>query len=587
MKGNRLRLFSVLLFIIFLAGIAGSFRFHAANTTAEQDTLIFNKVQLNHLPDTIHHQFIKETLAEKKTDSRFSYKSYVDFLLETSDTSKYIVVPLNEFMDTVNPGKIVIGMRHDVDVDLNKAYNLSVVENNVGTRSTYFILHTAGYYLADPKKINVHNGSIIPVLQTMQNYYHHEIGWHNDLVTLQLIYEIDPVRFLGEELDWLRTNGLDIAGTASHGSAWCYTYKYLNFYFFEECKNSVIGQFVNNDSVFVKDRWIRIKHGRLSDFGLNYEAYFLDNNKYYSDAQIINGKRWSVDMLDLKSLRPGDRMILLIHPVYYYQTGSSAAEIISFSLNGQIRSQIDRSSKVIWVMMPAGSPRDSLRAVFSLSSDARALHSSRELHSGKDWLDFTGPVTIRVIAEDGLSSANWEIRVVYAENSLMLSANELAIGSETNSTATFEIVSNTSWQIESTENWLTPDTQAGVGNANVILIASANPDLFPRSAILRISGDNVEDQYVIVTQHGGTTGNDEEKDETEELILYPNPAQTYLFVHGAGPDPLFSIIDVNGRILMMGKLHDGKIDISSLSHGIYTLIIEAGGEAAVKKFIKK
>lgn len=575
------------LIVMLMAGITGSFSFHGITPAADQDTLIFNKTQLSHLPDTIHHQFIKETLTERKTDSRFTYASYVDFLLETSDTSRYIVVPLNEFTDTINPGKIVIGLRHDVDVDLNKAHNLSIVENNVGARLTYFILHTAGYYLADPKKINVHAGSIIPVLQAMQNYYHHEIGWHNDLVTLQLVYEIDPARFLEQELEWLRTNGLDIVGTASHGSAWCYTYKYLNFYFFEECKNSVIGQFVNNDSAFVKDRWIRIRHGRLSDYGLNYEAYFLDNNKYYSDAQFVNGKRWSIDMLDLNSLRPGDRVILLLHPVYYSQTGSSAAEITSFSLNGQVRSQIDKTRRVIRVVLPAGSAKDSLRAVFSLSSNARALHGSGELHSGKGWLDFTCPVTIKVIAEDGLSSANWEVRVVDAENSLMLSASELTIGSETNSTATFEIVSNTSWQIESTENWLVPDMHEGAGNADVNLSAGANPGLFPRSALVRISGYNVEDQYIIVTQHGGTTGIDEEKAETDDIILYPNPAQTYLFVNGAGPDPLISIIDISGRTLLEEKLHDGKIDISSLSRGVYTLIIEAGDKTAARKFIKR
>lgn len=514
-------------------------------------------------------------------------KKYLDFLLAISDTGKYVVVPLNEFTETINPGKIVIGLRHDVDLDLHKAYNLSVVENNVGVRSSFFILHTADYYLDDPSKITVHNESIIPVLQEMQNNFHHEIGWHNDLVTLQLVYGVDPILFLDQELDWLRSNGLNITGTASHGSSWCYNYKYLNYYFFEDFKNPVTGQFVNNDSAFVMDKWISIKHGRLNDFGLDYEAYFLDNNKYYSDALIIDGKRWSIDMLDLNSLQPGDRAILLSHPVYYFQTGSASAEIVSFSLDGQVRSEIDNDNKVVRVLMPEGSVRDSLMAVFSLSGDALALHGRLELLSGKSRLNFNNPVAIKVIAEDGVSSANWLVSVIDAENSLRLSVNKLTIGSEINSTATFGIISNTSWHVESMERWLIPDIKEGAGTTDILLTAEANPWLVPRSAILRISGSDVADQFLIVTQQGATTEIEEEKDGINEIILYPNPAHKYLFISGANPGSEVSIIDLNGRVLMMSILEDEKIDISSLSPGVYSIIIEDGEKNMTRLFIKQ
>ncbi len=83
----------------------------------------------------------------------------------------------------------------------------------------------------------------------MQNERHFEIGWHNDLVTLQLIYNINPVTFLHNELNWLRSNGIKIIGTASHGSNYCKVYHYLNFYFFEECTYPVVGNFTNNITV--------------------------------------------------------------------------------------------------------------------------------------------------------------------------------------------------------------------------------------------------------------------------------------------------------------------------------------------------
>src|SRR5664280_2827752 len=90
----------------------------------------------------------QDTAKEKKVftaspDTNFTWQKYESFLKKISDTSKYIVLPLNEFRQTLNSKKIVIGLRHDVDIDLNVAYEFSKIESNLGFRSTYFILHTA------------------------------------------------------------------------------------------------------------------------------------------------------------------------------------------------------------------------------------------------------------------------------------------------------------------------------------------------------------------------------------------------------------------------------------------------------------
>jgi hypothetical protein len=148
-------------------------------------------------------------------DTNFTWEKYAEFLNKVSDTSKYIVLPLNEFRKTFNSKKIIIGLRHDIDVDLNVAYEFSEIESKLGFRSTYFVLHSASYYLSNPNNMAVHNDKIIPILKTMQNVRHFEIGWHNDLVTLQVVYNINPVTFLHNELNWLRSNGINIVGTAS------------------------------------------------------------------------------------------------------------------------------------------------------------------------------------------------------------------------------------------------------------------------------------------------------------------------------------------------------------------------------------
>jgi hypothetical protein len=361
-----------------------------------------------HRPDTIHYQFIKSA---SKSETNFSYTKYVEFLAKISDTSKYVVLPLNEFTKTVMSNKIVIGLRHDVDVDLKLAYKLSTVENNFGFRSSYYILHTASYYLLKSNDMAVHSDSIIPTLKIMQDNYHHEIGWHNDLITLQLVYKIDPVSFFHQELKWLRSKDLRITGTASHGSSFCYIYKYLNFYFFDECEKPTVGQFVNNDKVLVDGKYIYLKHSHLSDFGLDYEAYFLNNNKYFSDATVVSGQRWNVSKLDLNSLKPGDRVIILMHPCYYYSNGSSLADITLFSIPGQVKSEINPEKASIVVDIPEAVDIHDLKSEFVLSVGARARIGSKEYQSNLTAINFSKPVIIKVVAEDGLTSKNWTITI--------------------------------------------------------------------------------------------------------------------------------------------------------------------------------
>ena len=380
------------------------FEIYNINQSLSPDTIKNYRCLLQ--PDTINGKFINS-----KSDSGFTYRKYVDFLNEISDTGKYIVLPINEFIKTTNPKKIIIGLRHDIDLDLDIAFNLSKVENNVGFRSTYFVLHTANYYLANPGNKAVHNELIIPSLKKMQNVFHHEIGWHNDLITLQLVYKIDPVIFLHQELSWLRDNGLFITGTASHGSNFCYTYKYVNWYFWKEFPNPNVAAFKNYESAIVGGETIVFKKAFLKDFDLDYEAYFINFNKYYSDASTVNGQRWNFGMLDLKTLYPGDRVQILMHPIYYSPTGSDQAHLLSINLTGQVKSTINHADATIVAEMPADKITDSLVINFTLSEKANAYIGRRRLVSGVSVIDCSEPVNLKIVAENGLASVDWTINV--------------------------------------------------------------------------------------------------------------------------------------------------------------------------------
>ena len=586
MLKNGMYISFTLIFFLLSGSISAVFGQRSQNATNEkQDTIIYKRLYYLQQPDVINDKFIADV---NKGDPNFTYKNYVEFLLKISDTSKYIIVPLDKYNETINPNKVIIGLRHDVDLDLNIAYNLSTVENNFGIRSNYYILHTAGYYLANPNNMAVHNTSIIPTLKIMQNDYHHEVGWHNDLVTLQLVYKIDPVIFLHKELDWLRGEGLKIKGTASHGSSYCYVYNYLNFYFFEECKNPIIGQFINNDSALVEGQWEKIKHGRLNEFGLDYEAYFLNNNKYYSDASFINGIRWNISMLDLNTLLPGDRVIILMHPIYYSPVGSSLSEITSFSLIGQIRSEINSNDTTIYVEMPDWIERESLNAIFSISPNARAMLGSKELFSDLNSIDFTNPVNIKVVAEDGLSFKNWQVKVISSDCSLFVSVNNISIGPQIDSSASFQITSNISWIITSSEDWLTINTENGIGNGTITLIAQANPTTFSRLATIKVSGDGITDQIITVTQEAGNVviiGIDGISNSI--ISIYPNPVHSILFVKGIDQNSMISIFDLRGKMLINNQIEDNVVDISSLANGIYIIKIWNKSIITTIRFIKK
>ena len=355
----------------------------------------------------------ENAFSSEHPDTNFTYEKYAAFLKKISDTNKYIVLPLNDFRKTIDSNKIVIGLRHDVDNDLDLAFQFSETESNLGFRSTYFILHTAPYYLANSNNMSVHSDKIIPVLKTMQDERNFEIGWHNDLVTLQAVYKIDPVSFLHKELDWLRSNGIIIYGTSSHGSNYCHTYQYLNFYFFEECTYPVVGQYVNNISLTIDGKTVPIKKGKLSDFDLEYEAYFLNNNKYFSDATITNGKRWNIGMLDINQLRAGDRVIILLHPIHWHKA-SIKADIESFNIAGKDAS-IDTVNSTILVELPDQTDRSSLTAGFSLSPGAHAKVSNELQVSGITINNFTEPVIYTVYAENSDIHREWRIYIINAK----------------------------------------------------------------------------------------------------------------------------------------------------------------------------
>ena len=156
----------------------------------------------------------------------------------------------------------------------------------------------------------------------------HEIGWHNDLVTTECVHGVDARALLSRELVRLRNAGLSIEGVAAHGAPSCYRYGYRNGYFF--FPDEADARFPNVDTVDGPLGKRRVPRGTLAEYGFTYDAYHLDNTTYFSDASFSSeGRRWHTDDLDLGSLGPGSRTIILTHPDHWDRSMPAKLDALS------------------------------------------------------------------------------------------------------------------------------------------------------------------------------------------------------------------------------------------------------------------
>jgi len=211
--------------------------------------------------------------------------------------------------NTFSESKVVVGLRHDIDMNPFKALEMAVIERDFGFRTTYFVLPTADYYgYLYRTGLNRNEGldSIIRDLYDTGT----EIGMHNDMLTAMIDFGFDPFSFNGNELAFIRSLGIPVSGTASHGSPIA-RLTVPNYQIFSDFAKSV--------SVVYNGNEYPIGKYSLADYGYEYEAYFLDFDFYYSESggkwNDVNG--FSGILEQLAGSLPGTRIQILTHPDWW------------------------------------------------------------------------------------------------------------------------------------------------------------------------------------------------------------------------------------------------------------------------------
>lgn len=246
-------------------------------------------------------------------DQIFNLIEYDSFLNYLTASDHFLIVTLKDFEKTTSSDKVVLALRYDIDDDINGAIKMAYREHKYGIKSTYFVLHTAGYY---GKKVGdqfIRNDNVIYYLKKIQDSFGHELGFHNDLVTLQIVYGIPSREYLRKELEYLRGNGIRMYGTTYHGSPYCYIYKYFNAYFWKEFPNGGW----NYEYVTKGYKTIKIEKDSLKNYNFEYEGGLLHQDYFFTDANFVGPNRWNMKMVNLDTIKPGKKVIIMLHPEHW------------------------------------------------------------------------------------------------------------------------------------------------------------------------------------------------------------------------------------------------------------------------------
>ncbi len=219
----------------------------------------------------------------------------IDYFNDFLDLVNLPLVHISELREKVPPRYFI---RHDVDHDIDTALLIAEAEAQRGYKSTYFLLtpgsygEKSNYYGALESGLIVHQPDLIEKCRRFIGLGH-EIGLHNDVVSLSLMLQKNPEEILRREVDFFADSGVPLIGTAAHGNPLGRKLKYSNYEIFSDCIRKRITPDQIGRSIEYRNWRVKLHRLRLADFGFKYEVYFVYRNSDIADT----GSRWLAELM--------------------------------------------------------------------------------------------------------------------------------------------------------------------------------------------------------------------------------------------------------------------------------------------------
>ena len=282
-------------------------------------------------------------------------------------------------------------MRHDVDHSFINALMMANIEYRYGIRSTYYLLPPAigknyfGSYKLNDLQINqdVIVGSLY--LQDLG----HEVGLHNDLITMALLNKRPPEEFLEQIVNIFRKSGIRLVSSASHGAPQCREFGYVNYEIFKEFWSG-------SSQLKAKDpeqsKHMEIPFGTLSmqDYGFKSEAYHISYDAYYSDSggnntYSVKGQARDIpqdtthffteDLLNIRCLQ------MLIHPDHWSSLLNDTSHYKDVMLKGQEKIYVNKAlQERKYIIQNSSAVIDTQSDDFDMQSSYNISYARNKVH---------------------------------------------------------------------------------------------------------------------------------------------------------------------------------------------------------------
>lgn len=195
--------------------------------------------------------------------------------------------------EVIGQDEPVFYLRHDGcgKVGIEDLLQFARLESSLGFAGTYFLMPPGSYKNQPANYYGWWSGERIEHDPRLLDLCHelvelgHDLGLHNDAVSLALQREIRPGDILEREVEFFRQNGLRLRGTAAHGQALCRELQYNNREIFAGC---IRAGWTPSRTIEYQGVKVQLHSLRLEDFGFEYEAYSLPRDSRVSES----GGKW-------------------------------------------------------------------------------------------------------------------------------------------------------------------------------------------------------------------------------------------------------------------------------------------------------